>query len=158
MTGAAKRQCMVERMRVLATVILTRRDDLELVETKKDTGIDFHVRVQREEKSMRLTFGLFLRGVLSEATAKNANKILVPTLAQFRGMRHFTYPVCLFFFTMHDDQAYFTWLAEPVVAEGAPKLTHHEKAHCVPLTNELLDQAIEQIVSWYDAVETVLIA
>jgi hypothetical protein len=73
-------------------------------------------------------------------------------------MRKFTYPVCLFLFTLREEQAYFSWLAEPVVTAGAPKLVHHERASCVPLTNELLDQVVERVVAWYDAVEPVLTA
>jgi hypothetical protein len=107
---------------------------------------------------MRLTFGILLRGMPSSVTVEQANQILGPTIGQFQGMRKFTYPVCRFFFTMRDEQAFFSWLAEPVVTGGAPKLVHHDKAHCVPLTDELLEQVIEQIVAWYDAVEAVLIA
>ena len=79
-------------------------------------------------------------------------------MGQFRGMRKFTYPVCLFFFTVREEQAFFSWLAEPVITGDAPKLVHHEKASCVPLTDELPGQVVERIVAWYDAVEAVLIA
>jgi hypothetical protein len=158
MTNDSKRRFVAERAQVLATIILTRRGDLTVVDTKKDTGLDLHVFIDREDKPMRLTFGVLLRGVLSSVTPGHANRILRTTMAQFQGMRKFTYPVCLFFFTMRDDQAFFSWLAEPVLAGGAPKLVHHEKANCVELTDEKLDQVVEQIVAWYDAVEAVLIA
>ena len=138
--------------------MLTRRGDLSVVETKKDTGLDFHVYIDREDKPMRLMFGILLRGVPSAVTLEQADRILGPTLGQFQGMRKFTYPVCLFFFTMREEQAYFSWLAEPVVNGGVPKLVHHDKAHCVELTNERLDQVVEVIVSWYDSVEAALIA
>jgi len=158
MTNDSRKQPLAERLRALATVILTRWGDLSIVETKRDTGLDFHVSIDREDKSMRLTFGVLLRGMPSSVTVEQANQVLGPTIGQFQGMRKFTYPVCLFVFTMRDEQAFFSWLAEPVVTGGAPKLVHHDKAHCVPLTDELLEQVIEQIVAWYDAVETVLIA
>jgi len=158
MTDQMKEQFLAEWVRARATVILTRRGDLKVIETKRDTGLDFHVHIEREDKPMRLTFGVLLRGVSSPLTAENANKVLGPTMGQFRGMRKFTYPVCLFFFTMREEKAFFSWLAEPRVAGRAPKLVHHEKANCVPLTDELLGQAVEQIVAWYDAVEAVLIA
>ena len=158
MTNELKESFLRERVRALATIILTRRGDLTLVDTKRDTGVDLHVTIEREDKSMRLVFGVFLRGVASPTTPAHANKVLGPTMAQFQGMRKFTYPVCLFFFTMRDEKAYFSWLAEPVVNGRAPKLVHHGKANCVPLTNDLLDKAIKQIVAWYDAVEAVLIA
>ncbi len=125
------------------------------MDTKRDTGLDFHVRIEQEDKPMRLTFGVLLRGVPSPVSADQANKILRPTIGQFQGMRKFTYPVCLFFFTMRDERAYFSWLAEPVVNGGSPKLVHHQTTNCVPLTDELLGRVVEQVVAWYDAVEAV---
>jgi hypothetical protein len=149
---------MADQVRALATVILTRRGDLTVVETKKDTGLDFHVYIEREDKPMRLVFGVLLRGVPSPVTPDHANKVLGPTMGQFQGMRKFTYPVCLLFFTLRDEQVYFSWLAEPVVRGGVPKLVHHREANCVPLTDGLLGQVVEGVVAWYDAVEAVLIA
>src|SRR5437660_712881 len=130
MTNDSKKRFVAERAQVLATIILTRRGDLTIVDTKRDTGLDLHVFIDREDKPMRLTFGVLLRGVLSAVTPVQANRILRITMAQFQGMRKFTYPVCLFFFSMRDEQAFFSWLAEPVLADGAPKLVHHEKANC----------------------------
>jgi len=156
-TNDSKEQFLGERVRALATIVLTRRGDLAIVETKKDAGLDFHVYIDREDKSMRLMFGVLLRGVPSPVSIDHANKILEPTMGQFQGMRKFTYPVCLFFFTMREEQAFFSWLAEPVVNGAVPKLVHHAIANCVELTNERLDQVVDAIVSWYDSVEFVLI-
>jgi hypothetical protein len=157
-TNESKERFLADRARALATVILTRRGDLSVVETKEDTGLDFHVYIDREDKSMRLTFGILLRAVPSPVTIDHANKVLGPTMGQFQGMRKFTYPVCLFFFAMREEQAFFCWLAEPVVSEAGPKLVHHTKADCVELTDDLLNRVVERIVGWYDAVEAVLIA
>ena len=79
-------------------------------------------------------------------------------LGQFLGLRKFTYPVCQFFFTMRDQNAYFSWVAGSVLTGGAPKPVHHGKADCVEVTDDLLSRFVERIVGWYDAVETVLIA
>src|SRR5271155_5793723 len=150
MTSETNERYIGGQVRSRANVILTRRDDLRVVETKEQTGLDMHVYVDREDKPMRLVFGVLLRGVPSPLTADQANKVLGPTLGQFQGLRKFTYPVCLFLFTMRDEQAFFAWLAEPVVSAGAPKLVHHDKANCVVLTDDLLGQVVERIVAWYD--------
>jgi hypothetical protein len=157
-TNDSQERFLAERARALATIILTRRGDLAIAETKRDTGLDFHVSIDREDKAMRLTFGVLLRGVSSSVSVDDANRILGPTVGQFQGMRKFTYPVCLLFFTMREDQAFFSWLAEPLVSDGVPKLVHHSEAKCRELTNEVLDHVVEQIVDWYDAVDAVLIA
>ncbi len=96
MTNDSREQFVGERVRALATIVLTRRGDLSVVETKKDTGLDFHVYIAREDTPMRLMFGVLLRGVAAPVTTEHADKILGPTLGQFQGMRKFTDPVCLF--------------------------------------------------------------
>jgi hypothetical protein len=157
-TNEAREQLLAERVRALAVVVLTRRSDLTIVDTKRETGLDFHVSIEREDKPMRLTFGVLLRGLPSSTTADQANAILGPTMGHFLGMRKFTYPVCLLLFTMREEQAFFSWLAEPTVTDGTPKLIHHEHAKCITVTDDLLNQVIDTIVTWYDAVESVLIA
>ncbi len=61
MTNESKERFLAERARALATVILTRRGDLTVVETKQDTGLDFHVYIDREDK--RLSHKSNIRGV-----------------------------------------------------------------------------------------------
>jgi hypothetical protein len=158
MTSETNERYIGGQVRSRANVILTRRDDLRVVETKEQTDLDMHVYVDREDKPMRLVFGVLLRGVPSPTTADQANKILVPTMGFFQGLRKFTYPVCLFFFTVREEQAFFTWLAEPVVNGDGPKLVHHTQANCVALTDDLLAGVVDRVVAWYDAVESVLIA
>jgi hypothetical protein len=158
MTREEKEQFISEQVRTLATVVLTRRGDLTIVDTRRDTGLDLHVYINREDKPMRLTLGVLLRGAIAPVTVEEANKILSPAMGQFQGMRKFTYPVCLFFFTLRQEQAFFSWLAEPVVSKDRPKLVHHDRANCVELTNDFLERALQEVVTWYDAVEAVLIA
>ena len=91
-------------------MILT-RSDLTIVDTKKDTGLDFHVYIDREDKPMRLTFGILLRGVSSPVTAEQANKVLGPTMGQFQGMRNVHRPRLPV--PLHDAGAFFWSLSEP---------------------------------------------
>jgi hypothetical protein len=107
---------------------------------------------------MRLVFDVLLRGAPSPTAAEQANKILGRTAGFFQGLRKFTYAVCLFSFTVRDEQAFFSWLAEPVVNEGGPKLIHHTQATCVAATDALLGEVIDRVVAWYGAAESVLIA
>src|SRR5947209_5523222 len=158
MTSETNERFIGGQVRSRALVLLTRRDDLRVVQTKEQTDLDLHVYVDREDKPMRLVFGVLLRGVPAPTTAAQANQILVPTLGFFQGLRKFTYPVCLFFFTIREEQAFFTWLAEPVVNGDGPKLVHHTQADCVELTDALLADVVDRVVAWYDAVESVLIA
>ena len=128
MTNEAKEQFIADQVRVMATVILTRRGDLTIVDTRRDTDLDMHVYIKREDKAMRLTLGVLLRGVTASVSIEAANKLLAPTLGQFQGLRKLTYPGCLFLFTLREEQAFFSWLAEPIVQSGVPKLLHGTKA------------------------------
>ena len=78
MTSETNERYIGGQVRSRANVILTRRDDLRVVETKDQTGLDMHVYVDREDKPMRLVFGVLLRGVPSPTTADQANKVLGP--------------------------------------------------------------------------------
>lgn len=153
MTEPARERFIADRVRAMATVVLTRRSDLFVVETKQTTGLDYHVVIDRDDKPMRLQFGVLLRGVPSPVTTDRANRVLGLTMDFFGGLRKFTYPVCLFFFTMREEQQFFSWLAEPAVTANGPKLVHRTAADCVPLTDALLEDVIEQVVAWYDAFE-----
>jgi hypothetical protein len=148
MTNETNERYLGGQVRSRANVIHTRRDDLRVVETKEETGLDLHVSVQREDKPMRLVFGVLLRGVPSPMTAEQANKVLGPTLGFFQGLRKFTYPVCLFFFTVRDEQAFFSWLAEPVVNGDGPKLVLHTQANQVELTDAWLGDVVDRVVAW----------
>src|SRR6185312_476630 len=103
MTSETNERYIGGQVRSRANVILTRRDDLQVVETKGETGLDMHVYVDREDKPMRLVFGVLLRGVPSPTTPEQANEVLSPTMGFFQGLRKFTYPVCLFFFTVREE-------------------------------------------------------
>src|SRR3954469_15961694 len=103
MTKETNERYIGGQVRARANVILTRREDLRVVETKEQTELDLHVYVDREDKPMRLVFGVLLRGVPSPPTAEHANRVLGPTMGFFQGLRKFTYPVCLFFFTVRDE-------------------------------------------------------
>jgi hypothetical protein len=154
-----KEHFLAERARALATVIHTRRGDPTATEPRPGSGLDLHVYIDRADRPMWLTLGVLLRAAFASVTADQANKLLGPTVGQFLRLGKFTYPFCLFYFTMRDEQASFSWLAEPVVTEdGAPKLVHPKKADCVELTDEVLGRVVDRVVAWYNALEAVLTA
>ncbi len=89
---------------------------------------------------------------MAPTTTEHADQVLGPSLKAFRRLGQFPYPVCLFFFTMRDDRAYYTWLLEPVVTpRGKPKLARRAEAACEPLDNGGLDQLVSRVHAWYDA-------
>lgn len=102
---------------------------------------------------------MLIRAGVDSVTLEQANKRLGSTRNKLTRLGHFVYPVCLFYFAMREDQAFFSWLAEPVSdSSKAPKLLLHKTADCKVLTDQLLNDAVTRIVDWYDALQTVLVA
>jgi hypothetical protein len=142
---------VAERTRALAMIHLTRRQDL-VVRPGRDVGLEFLVSISRQEGEPSLRqFGIFLRGTRSAVTEDRLNGQLRPTMASFRGLGQFPFPVCLWHFTMDDDQGYHTWVAEPAVVDGRPRLLRHTEAHCRKLDRATLDELVAQVDRWYDA-------
>jgi hypothetical protein len=141
-----------ERTRALAGMYLTRRDDLVIRRADQESGLDFIVSITREkgEKSFR-QLGVYLRGALRPTTEERLDKTLHPTMQSFASLGEFSYPICLLYFTMQDDQGYYTWVAEPAVVEDDPRLLVHTEAHCRKLDRQALDEIVRQVDRWYDA-------
>jgi hypothetical protein len=142
--------------RAAATVVLTRRDDLTIGNVGDEPGQDFRVFIGREDDWMRPSFGVLVRAIPSSVTTEQANQSLGPTVAQFSGMKEVSWPVCLLFFTMRGDQEFFSWIIEPTLIDGISKLVRHETAYCLPVTKDLLDQVVENVVAWWVAAEALI--
>src|SRR5262245_29956917 len=123
---------LTERTHALAVVHLTRRPDLEVAEVRRDMGLDLIVSINRQaERPTVRQFGVTLKGTVKPVTPEYLNRVLRPSMQSFRQIGGYPYPVCLFYFTMADDQGYYTWIAEPLVTgDGKPKLELHGAADC----------------------------
>jgi hypothetical protein len=142
---------IAERARTLALLHLTRRKDLVITEAGRDVGLEFVVLITKEEGEASLRqFGVFLRGTKSAATEAHLNKLLHPTMAEIVRAGQFPYPVCLFYFTVDDDQGYYTWVAEPIVREEFPVLVMHSEPHCRKLDRSALDEIVDTVDRWYE--------
>jgi hypothetical protein len=144
---------VAERARALARMHLTRRDDLRVTHAGKEFGLEYIVFITRKgEKDSVRQLGVVLRAARDPVTEHHLNRVLRPTMQAFQRDGEYPYPVCLFYFTMQDNQGYFTWVAEPVRTEsGKPRLMLHSSASCKPLDREALDRIVSQVDGWYDA-------
>jgi hypothetical protein len=145
---------VAERTRALALMHLTRRDDLTITEAGQGVGLEYIVYLTRghkaQERSVR-QFGVSVRGTKNLVTPEHLDKALRPTMQGFLRAGPFPYPVCLFHFTMDDDQGDFTWVAEPAVGQEGPRLLMHAEAHCRKLDRAALDEVVSRVDRWYDA-------
>jgi hypothetical protein len=143
---------LADRALALAFVLLTRRDDLDVKETKEENDLDYTVDIKTAEDVGKRPFGVYVAATMSPVTLEAANKQLKPVLADIQTVGPFPFPVCVFFFTVKDDQGYYTWVYEPVVTEdGQPRLKPRVEAACRELGNESLEAIVSAVKRWYDA-------
>jgi len=142
-----------KRARALAMMLLTRRADLLIEEVKDDIGLDYIVRFRTKGKEGLREFGVELRGVWAAVSKDEADKVLRPSVQEMKRYGPFLRPVCLFCFTMENDGAWFTWVAEPIEAEdGTPKLRCCGEPDCRQLDKRALKEILERVDWWYDAI------
>jgi hypothetical protein len=145
-----------ERAKALAMVLLTRRDDLVVKETKEENGLDYTVYITGDNVVNR-PFGVCMTATMAPVTLDEANKQLKPAMEKVRSIGPSHFPVCVFYFTVKDDQGYYAWAYEPVVtAGGEPRLRENATAHCRKLSNESLEEIVTRVKTWYDSFYTTI--
>jgi hypothetical protein len=143
---------IAERVRALAVVYLTRRDDLIINEDTADIGVELRVTLNSEDKHGHRRFGVKLQGIWTALTSGQPDKSLQPAMQRMLRYGHFPFPVVVFFFTMENTEGWYTWAAEPVVsASGGFEIVQHGEASCRPLNAEAVDAIVEAVDRWYDA-------
>jgi hypothetical protein len=143
---------VLERARALAVVYLTRRKDLIVTEETLDVGVDLWVALTLDDKAGHRRFGVKLTGVGKAVTGNHANKVLNPSMQRMLRYGPFPFPVVLFFFTMENNESWYTWVAEPVVTpDGGFEIVEHGEASCSPLNSEAINQIVAAVDRWYDA-------
>lgn len=152
MTKTFKEHFIGERAKALATMVLSRREGVQIVEAKDDPGLDYLVYIADEVGEAKRPFGVVLRATMTPVTVAAANAYLKPVVAAFSRLGQSLYPVFLMYFTIKNDKGYYTWLQEPVVnAEGKPKLLRREDPDCREIGTETMGEIVEMIDGWYDA-------
>lgn len=138
-----------ERAQALAYVYLTRRDDLRIQAPHHDThGIDLLVELLRSGRSSGRVFGVQLTAQVAPLLHPGAR---IPQPAEI-AVDTFPFPICLFFFTMQDNAGYYTWIAEPLIAEsGQPRLRSGAGEPLATLDTSALEQIVARVQVWYDA-------
>jgi hypothetical protein len=149
------------RTLALASVYLTRRDDLELVSFHSG-GLDLMVRIISGSPGYEQYFGVILHGTtdplasnedadryLTHRARNRKNRTAVPIVS---------FPVISIVFSMPNDEGYYGWSAEPIVdEEGGPTLKSNPKPACSRLDRKALDQIVAKVEAWYDRLFATLV-
>lgn len=138
----------------LASVVLTRRDDLELT-TFRSGRLDIMARVASGDASREKYFGVGLHASAERlASPKEADRHLAAEMKR-RGAEAvpilLPFPALALDFSMPDDAAFYTWTNEPALdAEGAAMIRTVLAPACAKFDRKALDRVVEQVKDWYD--------
>src|SRR5262245_50523456 len=135
-----------ERAEALARVYLTRRPDLLVKPEEADDGVDYIVEITKNNRPTRRVFGVLVKARIAPMTAEES-------LAAFhfmpeKWMEEIPFPLCLFAFTMKNDEGFYQWVAEPIVIDNDPKLRLNTGKELSRLDNAALDGIVTQVNHW----------
>ncbi|WP_413172655.1 DUF4365 domain-containing protein [Anabaena azotica] len=143
------------RSEALAVVYLTRRDDLIVSQQKKGEGVlDFSVTISKDGNYTGRIFGVEVKATVSSSELIQHNDIFKLKNNKYNHLQVFRdlpFPVCLFFFTLDNDQGYYRWILEPIINEGNNvSLKINENEELKKLNDQEIDNIIVMVNSWYD--------
>lgn len=141
-----------ERAQQLAIVYLTRRDDVLVTKNPAQFGPSLLVSLLDNGQDVGRYLGVEVGGTVSERELKRAEQTVEvrPNLMDFPTSRDTPFPVCLFFFTMRDDEGYWKWVREPICdSQRGGALSLSQNTALVRLTNQELETIWTSVEEWY---------
>jgi hypothetical protein len=143
-----------QRSEALAIMYLTRRDDLIVSRQKeKDRGLDFLVTLLKDGGYSGRLFGVQVKATVSTPKlVQHDNLIEIKlNLDSLQSLAELPFPVCLFFFTLENDQGYYKWILEPVIeGQSSSKLFFNKSNEFTKLTDKEIEEIISVVNNWYD--------
>jgi len=140
-----------ERSRALAIVLLTERDDLLLRDGTAE-GVDLLVGLKQPERTaLPRRFGVVLSASLEPASLADVPGLVEPRATKLLAGADFSFPVCVFHFTMRDNQGYVAWYLEPTLSGDGPRLHRHARLRFEPVDKATADALVARVGPWWDA-------
>jgi hypothetical protein len=147
-----------ERAEALARVYLTRRPDLLVKQEEADYGVDYIVEITKNKRPTRRMFGVLVKARIAPIIAGTGDSLAAFHFMPEKWMEEIPFPLCLFGFTMENDEGFYQWVVEPSVTDDGPKLHLNTGKELSRLDNAALDRIITQVNHWYDVLLKALAA
>jgi hypothetical protein len=166
MTGE---ESWVNAMRALslARLLLTEREDLDVIEDPPRLKYDLLVRVRTEDLAVVPEFAVEVKGTRRRV----ASQTLQEWLADLRAQGPVEpLPWCLFVFHVETRQGHYCWLNEPIISKKSVALrsaweprsisrNHNQELPVIPALSPLdehsLDSIVTQVIGWAKAQERI---
>jgi hypothetical protein len=141
------------RSEAIASLLLTSRPDVHIVEQKKaeDSGIDLLVNVSNGNGRWERLFAVQVKGTLSDDRTewkKYAQEFF------HHGSRLPFLPACAFIVNVKSRVASYVWLAKPVVEANIPRLEFGPRDELHDLEKKSIDEIVTHVQAWYNAINT----
>ena len=147
-----------ERAEALARVYLTRRPDLLVKQEDADYGVDYIVDITKNNRPARRVFGVLVKARVAPLTAGTGDSLTAFRFVPENWMAEIPFPLCMFAFTMENDEGFYQSVLEPIVTGDSPKLHLNIKTELRRLDNTALDHIVDQVNQWYDSLLKALAA
>jgi hypothetical protein len=146
------------RSELLAKVVLTRRLDIDVFEFDAggEMGLDLLCSVRSETVPGFLTFGALVWGTADQLeTPEDVAKQVRARKKKLAKRTRYFIPVIVLLFSMHKDEAYFSWLVEP--REDTGQLVEVADLDFQPFDVKQLDRMTRRITNWYRRLATTVL-
>lgn len=144
-----------QRAESLTVVYLTRRSDLIVTPQPKGYGLSFLVEISKLGSHSGRIFGIQIQATVNNTIViENENKTLEikQDLPSTDLISELPFPVCLFFWTLNNDQAYYKWVLEPIIeTPNYPRLLFNQNQVFKRLSNEEIEKIVSIVNNWYDS-------
>jgi hypothetical protein len=143
------------RSKALAIVSLTERDDLIVYRDKKDHDLDVLVSISKNGEDINRLFGVEIKAVKSTPKIIQNDAVFNIEGADVNVLQSrfqkCNFPICLFFFTLDNDNGYYKWISEPILDnENSNKLKFNRSPEFRKLTKEAINDIVSLINQWYE--------
>jgi hypothetical protein len=164
MNTTATEDYVAKRADLLATLVLTRQKDVQLLrfQAPTDTGVDLIVQLpsigeSKHEPPIRPFIGVEVMGTdealeteVEATTYANRHREDRPAVICLG-------PIVLFLFSVDGDRGYFGWIMEPQVTKEGPTLTRASSLNMTKITKSSTDVIFREVADWYKATVPLLL-
>jgi hypothetical protein len=112
------------------------------------------VSLTKDDKYTGRVFGVEVKALRSHKQVRqvspNEDEFQIE-VRQIGILKDIPFPLCLFVFTMDNDEGFYKWIKKPIYGTDKPsQLAVDETRTFKRLSNKALDDIIEEINSWYE--------
>ena len=147
------------RSELLARVVLTRRLNIDVVpfEEGGEMALDFLCTIRDGKVPGFLLFGVVVRGTATELHGpEDVAKHLSSFRKKLKSRTRYFIPVIVLVFSMHKDEAFFSWLVEP--CEDTGQLVEVSDLEFKEFDLKELDRMTRRITNWYKRLEKTVVS